>query len=112
MHGVEMRIKELRLALGGVSQAVMGDAIDLPQATISRIENGGQNTTLEKLERVAGYLKVSVPELFVQPEKPETLRRLEILLSKCSAEQQQALLTILEAAAPSLGDGPSSEPSR
>lgn len=106
MLGVMMRIKDLRREKMGVSQAVMGDEIGMTQATISRIENGEQNTTVEKLERVAKYLGVSVPELFVQPEKPETLRRLEELLNRCSAEQQDAFLTILEASASVSGGGP------
>lgn len=58
-----MRIKALREARG-LKQDEVADKLGWTAATLSRVENGRQNTKLSSLEELATFYEVSVPELF------------------------------------------------
>ena len=57
------RIRERRTALG-ISQAELAEAAGYSQkGMISRVEQGKVNITMDKVIKIADYLKVSVPDL-------------------------------------------------
>ncbi len=56
------RIKELRSFLG-ISQQKLADIVGIDKKTVSKIECG-YNFPTQSLGRIAGALKVSLPELF------------------------------------------------
>ena len=58
-----MRIRDLRYSKG-LRQEDVAHALGWTPATLSRIENGKQNTKLSALEALAKFYEVSVPELF------------------------------------------------
>lgn len=66
------RIRERRTALG-ISQAELAEAAGYSQkGMISRVEQGKVNITMDKVIKIADYLKVSVPDLLRdEPEKQE-----------------------------------------
>lgn len=59
-----IRVKELRLA-SGMSQEAFADKCGFARSYMSRIERGGANPSLDAIETLAGGLRVTVPELFV-----------------------------------------------
>lgn len=66
------RIRERRTALG-ISQAELAEAAGYSQkGMISRVEQGKVNITMDKVIKIADYLKVSVPDLLRdEPAKQE-----------------------------------------
>lgn len=66
------RIRERRTALG-ISQAELAEAAGYSQkGMISRVEQGKVNITMDKVIKIADYLKVSVPDLLRdEPKKQE-----------------------------------------
>ena len=67
------RIRERRTALG-ISQAELAEAAGYSQkGMISRVEQGKVNITMDKVIKIADYLKVSVPDLLRdEPAKQES----------------------------------------
>ncbi len=57
------RIRTLRRARK-MNQTVFAEKVGTDQATISRVENGRQESCLKFIELLAGGLKVSLGELF------------------------------------------------
>jgi len=56
------RIKELRLK-NKLSQAELGEKLNLPQETLSKYENGIYEPKIETWQALADYFNVSVPYL-------------------------------------------------
>ncbi len=63
MSRLGLRISQIR-AIRGLSQRRFADMIELDRATLSRIESGIGNPTMETLERIAEGLEVDVADLF------------------------------------------------
>ena len=63
MSRLGLRISQIR-AIRGFSQRRFADMIELDRATLSRIESGIGNPTMETLERIAEGLEVDVADLF------------------------------------------------
>lgn len=63
IRAMTLRVKQIRESRGLTMEAVAHD-LGWPGATLSRIENNKQNTTLDRLEQLARYYRVSMPELF------------------------------------------------
>lgn len=58
------RVKELREAHGGVTQAQLGDAIGVTRQTIIAIEQDRYSPSLESAFRIARFFKVGVEDVF------------------------------------------------
>ena len=69
-----MRLKEIREKAGKTQEEVAAD-LGWNTASLSRIENGKQNTKLSVLETLARYYKVEPPVLF-EYNGPNPLKRL------------------------------------
>ena len=57
------RVREIRNAKG-IIQTVLAERVGTDQATLSRIENGKQETCLKFIELLAMGLKIPLGELF------------------------------------------------
>ena len=57
------RVYELRRDLG-ISQDRMADDLDSSRRTISKIENGEQNPSLDMVYRIAAYFNRMIPDVF------------------------------------------------
>lgn len=55
--------KNLRLHRGTMTQQQFARKLGISQATLARLENGAQNTTLKTLSQIAASLKCSACEL-------------------------------------------------
>ena len=87
---MRLKAKKLREALGK-TQAEMSAATGMSQATISKVENGAQNTTLKTLEKAAIYLGVTVRDLF-ESDSPKWVDGIvNVILDYSDAEQKEAL---------------------
>lgn len=60
---VGSRIRSLRMAQG-LTQAELGELVELPQPYVGGIERGERNISLETLQKIINALKVSPEELF------------------------------------------------
>lgn len=56
-------VLELRTKLG-ISQEKMTKDLDISRRSISKIENGEQNASLEMVYRISAYFKMLVPDVF------------------------------------------------
>ena len=56
-------VLELRTKLG-ISQEKMAKDLDISRRSISKIENGEQNASLEMVYRISAYSKMLVPDVF------------------------------------------------
>lgn len=70
---MQMRIKEL-LARRGVKQYEAAVDMGISAASLSRIASGDQNTKIKTLQRIADYLDVTVPDLFVYEGRNAAVR--------------------------------------
>ena len=57
------RVKELR-EQKNISQLTLATRIGCSQNTISKIENGEQNPSLEMVYRISAYFKLFIPDVF------------------------------------------------
>ncbi|WP_242826564.1 helix-turn-helix transcriptional regulator [Oribacterium sp. NK2B42] len=57
------RVYELRRDLG-ISQDRMAADLDISRRTISKIENGEQNPSLDMVYRIAAYFNRMIPDVF------------------------------------------------
>lgn len=58
------RVRELRDANGGVTQAALGEAIGVTRQTIIAIEQDRYSPSLESAFRIARFFKVGVEDVF------------------------------------------------
>lgn len=58
------RVRELREARGGITQAALGDAIGVTRQTIIAIEQDRYSPSLESAFRIARFFKVGVEDVF------------------------------------------------
>lgn len=58
------RVRELREANGGVTQAALGEAIGVTRQTIIAIEQDRYSPSLESAFRIARFFKVGVEDVF------------------------------------------------
>src|SRR5690625_4156191 len=68
-----LRVKEIRESRNQTLESVAHD-LGWPPATLSRIENNKQNTTISRLRDLARYYRVSMPELFEYDGDNELIR--------------------------------------
>lgn len=61
---VENRVREFRLARGGLTQQQMADAVGVTRQTIIALEKGEYNPSLLLALQLARLLETSVDELF------------------------------------------------
>jgi transcriptional regulator with XRE-family HTH domain len=96
-HGSHMdnlaRIREAR----GLTQTQLAEAIGANQATISKIEKGVGNPTLDMIQRLAGALHVHPSELFIRDALEQ--RAIDALHRLRDDGAREAALTVLEAMA-------------
>ena len=79
---MKYRIKEL-CKEKGITLESLALGIGTSQASISRIITGNGNPTMDSLERIAKFLNVEVPELFlslihIYPSEPDHHQRPEL----------------------------------
>jgi len=58
------KVREMREAHGGVTQAALGDAIGVTRQTIIAIEQDRYSPSLESAFRIARFFKVGVEDVF------------------------------------------------
>ena len=56
--------KNLRARRGDLTQEQFARTLGISRPTLTRLENGAQNTTIKTLDQIAKSLKVEVGELF------------------------------------------------
>lgn len=56
--------KNLRTRRGDLTQEQFARKLGISRPTLTRLENGAQNTTIKTLDQIAKSLKVDVGELF------------------------------------------------
>ncbi|SFB84975.1 helix-turn-helix domain-containing protein [Tropicimonas isoalkanivorans] len=71
------RVRELRKAKGWTLEQAAGQA-GLARSTLSKIENGQMSPTYDALKKLAGGLKISVPQLFTPPPQVEANGRMVV----------------------------------
>lgn len=72
---VGRNIKMARMRLG-LTQSALAEALDIENVTVSRIETGAQLPSLDRLDVIAGVLKVSLPMLVADVTKKEAFGEL------------------------------------
>ena len=60
----------------GITQSQMAEALDLENATVSRIETGAQLPSIDRLEQIAKVLKTTLPGLLADMSKNEAFGEL------------------------------------
>ena len=65
---MENRVEELRKSLG-LNQEDFAKAIRVSRQTVSSIENGKYNPSLELAFTIADYFKLSIEEIFIQERR-------------------------------------------
>lgn len=90
------RVREIRKARG-LSQVELAEMAGCNQATISKLERGEMNVTLEVIDAIATALKVEPVELFDLPDLKA--RALAALGAIKGTARQEAALVVLEAMA-------------
>jgi putative transcriptional regulator len=58
------KVRELREAHGGITQAALGEAIGVTRQTIIAIEQDRYSPSLESAFRIARFFKVGVEDVF------------------------------------------------
>lgn len=93
--GDNIRMKNLRAIREGrgLSQSALADMAGVKQATISRIEKGVNNPSLQVAQDIAEALGVNVVELFGLPELE---RQLLERFREASPQRRAALLALLD----------------
>lgn len=77
----------------GLTQVQLADAAGCNQATISKLEKGGKNATLDLIEDIAAVLKVEPWELFAIDDLRQ---RYLLALEGASDDKKRAVLMLLE----------------
>ena len=86
-----------------LSQTDLAEMVGVNQATISKIEKGEMNLTLDKIMAISEALHCQPQELF---SLPELQRRALAALGRIRGADQQAALAVLEAMAARQADAP------
>ena len=60
----------LRARRGDRTQEVFARRLGVSRATLTRLESGGQNTTIKTLEQISRALHCQIGELFESPQTP------------------------------------------
>ena len=55
----------------GISQEKMAKDLEISRRSISKIENGEQNASLEMVYRISAYFKLLIPEVFPLCDKAQ-----------------------------------------
>lgn len=79
MQFIAVRIREMRAAFGGISQEALAKELDVATNTVSRWETGTYKPTIEDLEKMARFFRVSVLDFFPQ-EKSKMSEEISALL--------------------------------
>lgn len=66
--GRNIKLARTRL---GITQSQLAEALDVENATVSRIETGAQLPSIDRLEQIAKTLKVTLPTLVADTGKLE-----------------------------------------
>lgn len=97
------RIRELRMA-AGLSQQTLGEAIGVSKVTISELERGTMQLTLDYMERIAKVLEVLPPDLLPRSDNPWALshdeRQLVERLRAATDEQRDQLQKVADVIIP------------
>lgn len=97
------RIRELRVE-AGLSQQALGDAIGSSKMTISDLERGQMQLTLEYMRRIADALGVLPADLLARDDNPDALsleeRHLIEQLRAGTAEQREQLRKVADVLLP------------
>lgn len=95
-HNAGMKnVRTLRQARG-LTQVELADLAGVNQATVSKLERGETNITIDKIEAIATALKVEPVQLF---DLPELQARALAALSAIDPARRDAALIVLEAMA-------------
>lgn len=70
----------------------LSERMDTTPGTISKLLNGHMKMTTEWLANFADALNVSVPELFVDPNRPSA----DALLSRASEERRDEIINVID----------------
>ncbi|MFP4327358.1 MAG: helix-turn-helix domain-containing protein [Paracoccaceae bacterium] len=84
------RVRELRQAQGWTLEQAARQA-GLARSTLSKIENGQMSPTYDALKKLAGGLRISVPQLFTPPVRDQVIGRMS--LTRMGEGQAQATAT-------------------
>lgn len=80
---VGQNIRELRQSKG-LTQAQLAEAIGVSPTFISRVERGEKSMSLQKLQCVAKYFRVSCDALIDGPGSNTHIQNIVVLLADCS----------------------------
>lgn len=83
---IGLNIRKRRLELGNLVQKDIADFIKVKPSYVTRIENGQANVTLDKLIKIADFLKTPLHNLFAP----------EPLVPKSYAEKEPAIVEIFQ----------------
>jgi transcriptional regulator with XRE-family HTH domain len=90
-----LNIRRLRLSRN-LSQVQLAELAGVTQATVSRVERGEMNITMDKIVALAAALRLEPVELF---DLPDLQRRALAALSALDPELRVAAVVVLEAMA-------------
>lgn len=98
------RMAAFRLARG-LSQAQLGEALGLSRDMIAYYERTSPNPSLEIVQKVADFFRVTVGELLNdaksrKPGPPSRLEQLTSRLARLPANEQRLVMNMLEGALP------------
>jgi|TARA_B110000093_G_C12904203_1_gene381767 transcriptional regulator with XRE-family HTH domain len=68
----EKLAKNLKSRRGKLSQDAFARKLGISRATLTRLENAGQNTTLKTLNQISKSLRCDVGDLFSDPTKKQS----------------------------------------
>ncbi len=98
-HTVGLKIRRFRLERN-MTQEELAFRVNTSAAYISNIENGNKHPSLEKLTDIASVLGVTLNDLVYPVSQKFTFannKKLNELISLCTPEKQQHLLSYIEA---------------
>lgn len=93
------RMREIRKSRG-LSQEQLAEKAGVNQATISKIERGDGNPTLEMINALAAALDVETADLFT---RSDLKGRAALAVGQLPADQREAAVVVLEAMVPRRG---------
>lgn len=94
-NGGMKNVRALRISKG-LTQAQLAELAGVNQATVSKLERGETNITIDKIEAIAAALRVEPVQLF---DLPELQARALAALSAIDPARRDAALVVLEAMA-------------
>jgi len=89
MKNIGKRIKQIR-ELHNVSANKLSKSIGVDPSTISKIENGNANPSIELLDSICNYFNISLGDFFIStgsPIIPDELNELLVNARRLSKEQ-------------------------